>query len=609
MEFQLEQLWPDFSRILAIDYQTPEGLSAFVVSFLLFLAILFALWASHGFYRAKRDIRFFKSLITGMSADDLLEKRRDLVNLCFEHSQKYGKLWREFDESLVIIASKQRLCNTLDAAHFFNTHSLARGLTENRLLAAVPGFLTALGVLGTFAGLELGLSGLDLSSEETNVDALKDGIYSLIGGASFAFMTSVWGVLTSVLFNFYEKMLERGIRNSVTTFQNEIDYLYPRITAEQSLSNIEDFSRQSMEKLAELDEKIGHKMQEAMREASAVISQSMVDSLNTILGPAIDKLVTDAHSGSEKALESLLGRFLDGVGQAGADQKALMEKATQDMSAATGDMAKGLNEFTGHLDEHLNTFMQRQHETMEQLEEQLNSRQKEQAELENARQASLNEQVTAMQGSQSELTGSVERLLGQQSQQHIDLQQGLDALLQSMREVTSAQRDVAGSLQQSSTKMDSTSNQLGLLSANLKQTADEMGTRLQGAVELISRVTQEQNNTIDQFLSLINEMEQIREKMLASVETLNIAAEKADHGLTSVSQHFDTLGASLNKHIESMQQQTTDLLTEYANRVNEQTIDRMNTWNEQTSEYISQMTSAVQVLNGIVDDIETKLGN
>jgi len=69
------------------------------------------------------------------------------------------------------------------------------------------------------------------------------------------------------------------------------------------------------------------------------------------------------------------------------------------------------------------------------------------------------------------------------------------------------------------------------------------------------------------------------------------------------------LGASLNKHIESMQQQTTDLLTEYANRVNEQTIDRMNTWNEQTSEYISQMTSAVQVLNGIVDDIETKLGN
>lgn len=609
MDYQLEKLWPDFSRILELDFQTPEGLSAMVVAVLLFLALVFVLWATTGYFRANERLRFYRSLINGMSAEELLEKRRDIVNLAFEKSENYGKLWREFDESLVNIQAKQRLCNTLDSAHFFNTHSLARGLTENRLLAAVPGFLTAIGVLGTFAGLELGLSGLDLSPEENDVESLKAGINTLIGGASIAFMTSVWGVLTSVLFNFYEKMLERGIRNSISSFQNEVDYLYPRITAEQSLSNIEDFSRQSMEKLAELDEKIGHKMQEAMREASGIISQSMTDSLEKILGPAIDKLVNDAHSGSEKALESLLNRFLDGVGQAGEDQKALMEKATLDMSAASGDMTRGLNEFTGRLDAHLESFMEKQRDTVEQLEQQLRFRQEEQAELENARQAHLNAQVTAMQGSQSALTGSVEKLLGQQSQQNDDLHLRLGELLQSMRDVTAAQREVAGSIQNSSSNIDSAANQMGILSTNLREAAEAIGTRLQDAVTLIARISQEQQNSVSQFLSLINEMEQIREKMLSTSQTLNSAAEKADHGMQSIGQHFDALGETLNKHVESLQQQTTDLLTEYANRVNEQTMDRMNTWNEQTSEYISQMTSAVQVLNGIVDDIETKLGN
>ncbi len=87
-------------------------------------------------------------------------------------------------------------------------------------------------------------------------------------------MTSVWGIATSVAFNFYEKMLERSIRSSINSFQNRVDLsYYPRVTAEQSLSNIEDFTKQSMEKLAELDEKIGHKMQEAMQQASNSIRE------------------------------------------------------------------------------------------------------------------------------------------------------------------------------------------------------------------------------------------------------------------------------------------------------------------------------------------------
>ena len=59
---------------------------------------------------------------------------------------------------LVLVESRSRLFNTIDAPHFFNTYTLARGLTENRLVAAMPGILTAIGVVGTFAGLQMGLA-------------------------------------------------------------------------------------------------------------------------------------------------------------------------------------------------------------------------------------------------------------------------------------------------------------------------------------------------------------------------------------------------------------------------------------------------------------------
>ena len=267
-EYKLSQLAPRIPDLLSgeILISSPEGLSAAFVLALLFAVALFGLISIWSYIRAVLQLRFYRGLIKGVSSDQLLERQRDITQTALQN-KRYGQLWREFDESLVHVPHRDRLFNTLDAAHFFNTHTISSGLTESRLLAAVPGFLTAIGVIGTFAGLQMGLANLSGSiGSSPEIEELKTGIFGMIGGASIAFMTSVWGVFTSVLFNFCEKMLERNIRASIAAFQNQVDYLYPRITAEQSLSNIEDFSRQSTEKLAELDEKIGHRLQEAMRD-------------------------------------------------------------------------------------------------------------------------------------------------------------------------------------------------------------------------------------------------------------------------------------------------------------------------------------------------------
>lgn len=655
-QYNLTKLWPQFDLLLSGDFTSPEGLSALFVSVLLALLFIFSCWSLINYWQAKNQIKFYRSLISGLTVEKLLEKRRDIFNSALEN-KRYGRLWREFDESLVHVPQKDRLCNTLDAAHFFNTQSISRGLTENRLLSAVPGFLTAIGVIGTFAGLQMGLSELNVTSDD--FAELKSGIEVLIGGASIAFMTSVWGVFTSVTFNFFEKMLERGVRSSISDFQKEVDYLYPRITAEQSLTHIEDFSRQSMEKLAELDEKIGHKMQEAMQQASVVIRDGMEQSLNTILGPAIERLVDNAHSGSEKALESMMERFLEGIGSAGDNQRVALENAANKMTEASGGMSSGLNDFASNMDKQITQMAQRNTEIFNSLEssikkqmdqhnsedeqrqksltagmegfiDEIRSQTKEisdqnktimqevseslthqiegQRDQDLARQKTLDGQLTRFQDSQSGITESIDAVLNAQKQQNDSLFEGLNNLLTKMSALTEGQKEVVEGMENASTDMKSSSNQLGLLSANVQSAAEALSETLAEAAENNVSVAAQNRESSEIVQGMVDKINDINQLLNSTATTLEDAAEKAGDGLSSVNIHFDNLTKSLSKHVNELEEQISDLLSDYSERVQSQTSDRMNVWNEQTNSYIGAMTDAVRVINDVVDEIDSKVG-
>tara|TARA_Y100000310_G_scaffold66957_1_gene62258 strand:+ start:295 stop:1020 length:726 start_codon:yes stop_codon:yes gene_type:complete len=231
-----------------------------------------------------------------ISTDNIASKRRDLISFITdkdkEKNQSVRHIWKEFDETLIEVKTigNVHLHNTFDASHFFNTHTLAKSVTDNRLIAAVPGFLTAVGVIGTFVGLQIGLSEMNISSE-VSVEEMKAGVSAVIGGAKVAFMTSVWGVLLSVIFNFIEKSLEQSIRKRISLLQDKIDDIFPRLSPESQLQVIANNSIESRESLQGLAEQIGIKMQESMLTATRGISEALETTLNEIMAPAINKLV------------------------------------------------------------------------------------------------------------------------------------------------------------------------------------------------------------------------------------------------------------------------------------------------------------------------------
>ncbi|MBQ4609157.1 MAG: hypothetical protein IJB18_06195, partial [Clostridia bacterium] len=70
--------------------------------------------------------------------------------------------------------------DSCDVTQYINEDTVIYAAGGTRLAEITPGILTSLGILGTFLGLVLGLSGLDLNAADTS--ALLAAMEKLIGG-------------------------------------------------------------------------------------------------------------------------------------------------------------------------------------------------------------------------------------------------------------------------------------------------------------------------------------------------------------------------------------------------------------------------------------------
>ncbi|MDD2649124.1 MAG: MotA/TolQ/ExbB proton channel family protein [Eubacteriales bacterium] len=106
--------------------------------------------------------------------------------------------------------------STLDVSGYINEVTVIDAVGRGALADVVPGFLTSLGILGTFWGLMTGLSSLDTS----DTSAILTAIPTLISGMKFAFGTSVVGISCSLLFNFIYRMQVGRVQNALSDFHD-----------------------------------------------------------------------------------------------------------------------------------------------------------------------------------------------------------------------------------------------------------------------------------------------------------------------------------------------------------------------------------------------------
>ena len=605
-KLDFSNLIPEFRRLLEGDMpiDSAQGFSTSIVILLLVLmgaCLLFAIWQ---WAKAHAQVNFYRKTLHAYKPGQLLARRQE-INEKMAARKNYDSLWQEFDESLV--RAQDCLYNTLDASHFFNHYSLARGLTDNRLLAAVPSFLTAIGVIGTFAGLQIGLSEIKdagFGSVDSGVDEIKAGIGGMIAGAAIAFMTSVWGIGSSVAFNFVEKILERSIRSSISRLQNQIDSLYQRLTAEQSLADIEGHSRESRRIMQTLAEKIGEKMQEALTESTDTIKNSLVESLEKILGPNIEMLVNNANAGAETALTNLVERFMEGMRHEGQRQSEQMNAAAANVQGALDNMHSGLNGFVQQLGQQMDNIAESNRDIMQGVQTRLTEQIDAQQQQANQRDQALISQIEQLQGSQ----GNLNQMITTQTTQQ---QSMLEQILNTAGEVESManhNRDVGNQLNETANAFGEQVNALRELSRSLREASAALAGDIRRATEAAQTLMQQNQRIGARSEEMLAETRNLSKALLSATDTLGQTAQQSTAGLQQVKQHFQDLTERLKQHNEEFGEQMAKLLSDYAHQVTGQTRDRLNQWNEQTQQYTTTMTSAIQALSDIVSEIEDNAG-
>jgi hypothetical protein len=344
-------------------------------SFIIVMGLLFLFavgWVLYLKTCSKKIIKGVEAIVAGQTTDTLYNNIADIRDKAKSSNHAVVKnLWREFDESLVLDHREKGVYNTLDAEHFFNPRTLASGITSNRLLAAAPSFLTAIGVLGTFVGLTMGLKGLHIESNE--IEALKGGIASMINGAAIAFVTSVWGVGLSLLLNIFEKNTERRIINKIVAIQQTIDFLFPRLPAEKSLVDISKNTSESSAALQELHERIGDRLQETISGVSDSMQEAFTNALNNVMAPAMQSLVSNASQQTSGILEQLIGNFTESMQAAGRGQGELMRQSTEKMHEAVSSLSGQMNTVLEQSAKQAELMVNQQVGASSQFNEQLNT--------------------------------------------------------------------------------------------------------------------------------------------------------------------------------------------------------------------------------------------
>jgi hypothetical protein len=632
--FSLSKLWPEFSSIFDGRFSTNIGLSAFIVGILLVVFVCSAIYVGRHWYKSTKRIKFFMGLLHNSTTEDLSKKRQDLLHES-EKDKKNGALWKEFDETLITSADGELLYNTVDSSHFFNTSTLASEITENRLLTAVPAFLTAIGVIGTFAGLQMGLSGLSIS-KDVGIDVLREGIGHLINGASIAFLTSVWGVFASLVFNVIEKYFEKSIRKKISILQDKIDYLYPRVNAEDALVKISDYSRTSTELLKTLAEKIGDKMQEAMVEVSTTIQGGLEDSLKNIMGPAIQSLVTNSNKGAETAMDSLLSRFMDKMGDQGENQRNMLEKASNNVNDAMGSLGEKMNGFLEKFEQQQELLQQNGKQNAEDIKNTiLSTNQKSREAIDHTVEAAESTTRQLAEGFQIQLESQKARdenrdeRFKEQASELQSTSQGLMAQLNGMME---NQKEVSGVLlgqsktlmrdmervtlanKEAAQGMHDATKDLILVGADFKSvgnTIEKAGTALSDsitkAIQKADRLTEINQSTASQVGQLSDSVGQIKTGIVTVTDKLVSVTEQADKSFVHMRKHQEDFQQALDMQVKNLETDIVKVIAEYGERVNGQTIERLKEWNIQTSQYTSTMTDAISSLSTVVDEIEAKM--
>jgi len=184
-------------------------------------------------WKIKEEMYYLNQELKKVSSTYITQDEYQKINNDFSEG-RYSTLkeeWNSFAES--VFFENEVALQTVDAELFFNDSTLLKERMNKRLLDYVPQLLLAIGIFGTFLGLVLGLSGLDLSAGDNTQ------LNNLIDGTKISFLTSLYGMYFSIAISTLMNFHIGDYEENILKIKNNLNRVFKQALAEKSLIKIE----------------------------------------------------------------------------------------------------------------------------------------------------------------------------------------------------------------------------------------------------------------------------------------------------------------------------------------------------------------------------------
>jgi methyl-accepting chemotaxis protein len=521
-------------------------------------------------------MRKIKPMIEQITPGENIDK---VINEIFSNikNSRYKEQWTRYYNR----SSQQKEDERIRVEPFFGFDILHYQMGYRSLMDIGAGICVSLGVLGTFIGLSVGLADLNVS----DTDALRNGIDALLKGMKVAFYTSVFGVLLSLFWTLYDRVLSSQLEKQIDWHSEKLDYLLNTDDEELFLNRLEKISRNQADHLKTL---LTDALEKVMQPVVTQM-QSSQDHVRNAFNQLGDKF-NDFHEGinnQTKLLESQL-QYTQQNGN------YMTERLVQQIAGGTEET---ISQYSSLINNTTNLQTQML-ETMNQTVENFSKSEQKQAETFERTEKML-EQFSRISDELENMRGNYQETSSYMS----DLGKAMNAIQKLSEQQLPVQQDVLKSNQTLAQKYDSLSEGLLNYNSHVDNQHEEMMNRLAAFSTNMSdsfgKLTEQfnvslntQENTLKESDELIQNVSAVAQKLVPlapQLETIVLNIQKLEEGLIEaqrlqndllpvqkdvtdsnrvLAQKYSNLADSFEEFNSNLEQKQTSMLNEVMNLTN-----------------------------------------
>ncbi|MGQ1176634.1 anti-phage ZorAB system protein ZorA [Acinetobacter baumannii] len=584
------------------------------------------------------------------SLDSIFEKGTPLKHAWLNYKNSFHDIYETLDGEDVLVSSRA----TVSSDVFFSQAVIVDTPLRVEFYKHLPGIITGVGIIATFAGLLFGLLAFDPAGDPAKV---QDSLGLLLGGVSEAFMASALAIGTAMIITWREKLWLRQCYEQLETLTTEIDKLFETdSTGEEYLAKLlkssqanETNARQlkdslvndlkvMMTNLVEENKKnqiafaaqLSESYAKSSQDMATQIGQSITDTLQAPLdkiassvqqvsgdqGSAVQELMTDVLTAFMSKLESTFGSQMTGMTEMMTQSVSAMKEMQLGFSQLLTDMKINSETSTKTLEIQMSKMIediqQKQNEMSDQMNLMVDHLSQGVAKIGEQGQHAieqLNGKVSELMGS---LGGTMSELMSDVTKQRMEQDRVILENQQKLHEQSSALIDNLGT--EIKDLIAHSQNAVQVYKENIQKlsqvTMDSITGMNNGAEKM--RLASEQFNMAGSSLVTVTEK---ASQLIAEVSTTSTHLTSASSNLISLLNDYKNSQSSVNQAISTLEglikkaQSEAGMNTKMLEDMNQMTT-ALNQVKRDIQDYLEQVSDVlVRSFENFDSSVETSLNH